>query len=55
MVRSRNIEGSWKERKVSDDGNRIWDGLEIHMPNYFVTIIDGRVPKNMSGTGADDF
>ena len=52
MVRSRNIEGSWKERK-DDDGNRIWDGLE-NIPNYFVTI-NGRVPKNMSGTGADTF
>ena len=46
MVRSRNIEGWWKERK-DDDGNRIWDGIE-NIPSYFVTI-NGRVPKNLSG------
>ena len=52
MVRSRNIEG-WTAWMKDDDGNRIWEGYD-NIPDYFITI-NGRVPKNMSGKGADIF
>ena len=52
MVRSWNIEG-WTAWMEDDDGNRIWDGFD-NIPDYFITI-KGRVPKNMSGEGADTF
>ena len=52
MVRSRNIKG-WTAWMKDDDGNRIWEGYD-NIPNYFITI-NGRVPKNMSGKGAENF
>ncbi len=51
-VRSWHIEG-WTAWMEDDDGNRIWDGFD-NIPDYFITI-KGRVPKNMSGQGADTF
>ena len=52
MVRSWNIKG-WTAWMKDDDGNRIWDGFD-NIPDYFITI-KGRVPKNMSGKGAENF
>ena len=52
MVRSWNIKG-WTAWMKDDKGNRIWEGFD-NIPDYFITI-NGRVPKNMSGKGADTF
>jgi len=51
-VRSWHIEG-WTAWMEDDDGNPLWDGFD-NIPDYFITI-KGRVPKNMSGQGADTF